>query len=341
MRSGRFERRRGSGESGSRGGGSGGRVGEGGGSGGVVERERVRGGGGGGGGTAPRAGGAGGGGGGAAAAPRAGGGGGGGGGALAAPRDDGGGGGLRLTVREGGAGGGTRFAFIGAKAGPEEAAWPGGGGARPGGPPAGGGGGAALGPPEPSTKLRMKCSFFSIWLCGRAREGDVSSASSGRRRERGRRKSRRTRLMPWPSSCWNSLSQLGSMLRVEKPSCASKPMCATCEKPVGAPIMLLSIPPFFFLLDLLDDLTAATAAEDEDPPPPPEALAAYLWRSETFLNRSAASDSDEKAMPIMQSCARGPKASQSRARFERRKARRRKGELLTSEGNVWKKVRSW
>lgn len=90
-------------------------------------------------------------------------------------------------------------------------------------------------------------------------------------------------------------------MRVENPCSASKPMWATCEKPEGAPIMLLSIPPFFFFLLLLpppnEDLAAATDEDD------PEALAAYLCRSEIFLKRSAASDSDEKAMPIMQSCA--------------------------------------
>lgn len=74
--------------------------------------------------------------------------------------------------------------------------------------------------------------------------------------------------------------------------------------------MLLSIPPFFFLL-FEGDLIA------EDVPPPPleedEYLEAYLCRFEIFLNSSDASDSEENAIPIMQS----------------------------SEGKVWKKVRSW
>ena len=78
-----------------------------------------------------------------------------------------------------------------------------------------------------------------------------------------------------------------------KPFSVSKPMCATWLKLVGAPIILLSMPPFFFL-DELDDFFAA---EEDDP----LALAAYLCRIETFLNSSAASCSDEKAMPIMHS----------------------------------------
>lgn len=39
-----------------------------------------------------------------------------------------------------------------------------------------------------------------------------------------------------------------------------------------------------------------------DVEPPWENLAAYLLRMDTFLKSSAASDSEEKAIPIMQSC---------------------------------------
>ncbi len=79
-----------------------------------------------------------------------------------------------------------------------------------------------------------------------------------------------------------------------KPFSESKPMCATWLKPLGAPIMLLSIAPFFFLPD---DAAGALALLD----PAEEYLAACLCRSEIFLNSSAASDSDEKARPIMHS----------------------------------------
>lgn len=71
-------------------------------------------------------------------------------------------------------------------------------------------------------------------------------------------------------------------------------MCATWLKLVGAPIILLSIPPFFFLDELEDFL----AAEEEEEP---LALAAYLCLIETFLKSSAASCSEEKEMPIMHS----------------------------------------
>ena len=109
------------------------------------------------------------------------------------------------------------------------------------------------------------------------------------------------------------------MLRLVKPWLASKPMWATCEKPVGAPIRLLSIgAPLFRLLlrpvkaaNLLGECECACAwdeaapgggvAEPPPPPPPWENLAAYLLRIETFLKSSAASDSEEKAIPIMQS----------------------------------------
>lgn len=60
--------------------------------------------------------------------------------------------------------------------------------------------------------------------------------------------------------------------------------------------MLLSIPPFFFLLfegDLI--------AEDVPPPEDEEYFEAYLCRFETFLKSSEASDSEENAIPIIQS----------------------------------------
>lgn len=62
--------------------------------------------------------------------------------------------------------------------------------------------------------------------------------------------------------------------------------------------MLLSIPPFFFFFDGEEEegLEEDEGAEEE------ENLEAYLWRREIFLKRSAASDSEEKAIPIMQSC---------------------------------------
>jgi hypothetical protein len=104
------------------------------------------------------------------------------------------------------------------------------------------------------------------------------------------------------------------MLRLVKPWLASKPMWATCEKPVGAPIRLLSIgAPLFRLLlrpvkaaNLLgecewDDAEPGGGVAEPPPPPPWENLAAYLLRIETFLKSSAASDSEEKAIPIMQS----------------------------------------
>lgn len=77
-------------------------------------------------------------------------------------------------------------------------------------------------------------------------------------------------------------------------------MCATWLKFEGAEIMDLSIPPFFpFLLeDFLEEEGLEEEVEEEV-----ENLAAYLCLRESFLKSSEASDSEEKARPIMQSCA--------------------------------------
>lgn len=102
-------------------------------------------------------------------------------------------------------------------------------------------------------------------------------------------------------------------MRLVKPCEASKPMWATCEKPVGAPIRLLSMgPPALFLLLLRPVKAANLLGECECEWDEPgggvaevvgadENLAAYLLRMDTFLKSSAASDSEEKAIPIMQS----------------------------------------
>lgn len=64
------------------------------------------------------------------------------------------------------------------------------------------------------------------------------------------------------------------MFLLEKPFSLSNPICATWLNPVGAPIMLLSIPPFFFFLDGEEEvgLDEEGAEEEEEE----ENLEAYL-----------------------------------------------------------------
>ena len=125
---------------------------------------------------------------------------------------------------------------------------------------AGGGLDAAPGPPRLPTKSLMKLSFWRISFS----------------------------LMPRLPSCSRSACQVGSTFSELKPCSAEKPMCATCLKPEGAPIIDLSILPpeiaFFFLLLEEEDLDLA-----------------YLERFETFLKRSLASLSSAKENPMRHS----------------------------------------
>lgn len=91
-----------------------------------------------------------------------------------------------------------------------------------------------------------------------------------------------------------------------KPFSESKPICATWLKSFGAPIILLSMPPFFFLEEEEEgEAIILEGADDFD------AFFAYLWRSEIFLNKSDASDSDENAKPIMHSWRHGIERSEN------------------------------
>lgn len=119
---------------------------------------------------------------------------------------------------------------------------------------------AAPGPPRLPTKSLMKLSFCRMSFS----------------------------LMPKFPSCSSSACHVGSTFSELKPCSAEKPMCATCLKPEGAPIIDLSIfppeAPFFFLLDEELDFDFA-----------------YLDRLLTFLKRSLASPSSAKEKPIKHS----------------------------------------
>lgn len=180
------------------------------------------------------------------------------------------------------------------------------GGAFGADPPAVGGGGVGgtpFGPPPlPASRMKscIKSLFSSIWV----------------------------REMPIPCSCDSKRSQLGSTFSDVKPFSLSKPMCATRLNSVGPEIRALLIGPFFLLARLGERVGAEKEGVEKwgifDEPPDLLFLAtigrscqlgptkgrlpdspAITLRLLTFLFKSEASPSSEKAIPIMQSCEDG------------------------------------